>query len=461
MSSSYLNRYRSKLVGILAAILVVCAVPIIKRIASANPWAGLEDANYLDPFGPGIGSVMSDVDIVAYDKARQVASFNVRRAELRRDQQFIRLIDVRRGVVYKGDKACARFLASLVNYDAKRGIAQVNGTAQLTNQEFNLKTTNLIVDRMKESIATQSPITGTYRNGIVRAASFTLEYARRHATLEKLDWTGPASDLTQDKSQKKRINVRSRQMETFTDPDREVYLDAELTEEDSMMRAEKMTWNKQTDVVTAEGNVEYYGPDAVITGPVITIYRKEKRAVATGQIRIFVKPEKDKGKPTEAPPIPPAKPILPEGLKQPAQTQDEQNKKEQEVRDPKTARKYPILITCSKVEYYYEKGAKKAVITGSPKAHQDLASGAWREVTAPMAVYEEEKEILTLLSVNQGKDVRMKNSNGDDFLAETVIISTVQGKEKVTASHLEGSMTVKEEQTEPPPSGAPKRTGGG
>ncbi len=101
------------------------------------------------------------------------------------------------------------------------------------------------------------------------------------------------------------------------------------------------------------------------------------------------------------------------------------------------------------------------MITGSPKAHQDLASGAWREVTAPMAVYEEEKEILTLLSVNQGKDVRMKNSNGDDFLAETVIISTVQGKEKVTASHLEGSMTVKEEQTEPPPSGAPKRTGGG
>src|SRR6185436_7978450 len=104
----------------------------------------------------------------------------------------------------------------------------------------------------------------------------------------------------------------------------------------------------------------------------------------------------------------------------------------------KTLRKYPVVITCTKVEYFYAKGKKRAIMTGSPKARQELRAGSWREITAPTAIYEEEKELLTLKSGEGGRDVRLKNSAGDDLVAESLAISTVEGKERMTGVKVEG-----------------------
>jgi hypothetical protein len=92
---------------------------------------------------------------------------------------------------------------------------------------------------------------------------------------------------------------------------------------------------------------------------------------------------------------------------------------------------------------------KKAVMTGSPKARQELPEKAWREITAPMVIYEEDKELMTMLSGEGTKDVRMKNSLGDDLLAETIVISTKEGDERITGTRIEGVMKIDE--SKPPP----------
>jgi hypothetical protein len=85
-------------------------------------------------------------------------------------------------------------------------------------------------------------------------------------------------------------------------------------------------------------------------------------------------------------------------------------------------------------------------MTGEPKAHQQLRAGVWREVTAPRAEFEEEKDVLNLFSSGDAKEVRMKNSAGDDFLALSVRIGTVQGKETLSGKQMEGVMKVREEE---------------
>lgn len=458
MSLSSLSRYRTQLLVALSLALTILFVPLAKNLARIDPWSAFERENYLDPFGPGIGSVMQDVDVSAYDGFSKSASFNVGKVELRRDQQFMRLTNLNHGVLYSNNKPVAQFTAELANYDVKKGFAEASGKSTFSNNDFQLSVTNLTVDRKRELVSAANGVAGKYRGGDLKAASFNFEYGKSHAVLKDASWSGPAEAFTQEKGQQRKLDIRVKTMETFTNPDREVYEDAELHEADSIMRAEKMTWDKEKDIVTAEGSVEYYGPDAVMIAPKVVVYRKEKRAVATGDVHMLVKPEEDKGGADKAPLIPPALPILPQGLKQPTST-DQQTEKE--VRDPKTGRKYPITITCTKVEYFYAKGKKRAILTGSPHARQELKAGAWREVFAPTAIYEEDKEVLTLKSSEGGRDVRLKNSNGDSFVAETIEVSTVQGQEKLKAFHMEGTMMVRDEEEDSGGKPPPKPTGGG
>lgn len=441
----------------LAAVAVM--IPGFRYLAALDPWAALEDADYLEPFGPGVGSVITDVEVVSYQRADRVASFSADRIELRRDQQFMRLIGINRGVLFDRNAPSAEFTAELATYDVKRGYASVSGPATLKNKDFDLKAANLTLDRKRQTVKVDSEIRGTFRGGDLVAADLELNYAKREAKTGPLKWTGPAGELTGAQGQKRRLSIRGSGMETFANPDREVYTDAEVVDDESLMRAEKVTWDKEKDVITAEGNVEYYGPDAVITGPTLVVFRKEKRAVGTGAIRILVKPEKDKGDVGAAPPLPPMPPKLPPGLRQPTGPPQTDQDAEDELRDPKSVRRYPITITCSKVEYFYAKGSKRAVLTGSPRAFQELKAGAWREIAAPSAVYEEEKELLTLNSSPGGKEVRMKNSNGDDLRAESVVISTVQGQERVVAKHIEGTVIVRDEEGGGGGSSPPKRSG--
>lgn len=446
---------RSKAITISGLLLGVIAVPLlyagVKKLASFDPFSKFT-GKWSDPFGNNIGSVMDNVDIGVYEKGLPVVTFRTNRLTIRRDKQFLQLQSVSNGKIYEKGKPTANFYAGLASYDRAKEQVNVSRGATLAAADYTLQTAALVLDRGTKTIKAESGVSGTYKNGTLSAATFRLDFGGRKASATNIVWKGKVR--FQNKTQDTRdVQIRSPRFEQ-TSESVYVYYDAEASDRDSIMRAKKITWDQKDDVITLEGSCEYYGPDAIISAPKVVVYHKEKRAVATGEVRMFVKPQKQKGV-LAAEPIPPAQPVLPPGMKQPLGAEDTLKKQQQEIDDElrsgKSFRKYPVIVTCNKIEYTYSKGNKKAIISGSPRARQQLRAGSWRELTAPKAIYEEEKELLTLLSEVGGRDVKMTNSAGDSFTAEKLEISTVEGQERLSGTRLEGVIKVKEESSGSPP----------
>jgi hypothetical protein len=82
-----------------------------------------------------------------------------------------------------------------------------------------------------------------------------------------------------------------------------------------------------------------------------------------------------------------------------------------------------------------------------------LRAGTWRELTAPRAEFEEEKEILNLFSSGDAKEVRMRNSAGDDFIALSVRMGTTSGKETLSGKGVEGVAKVRDDEVPRPGGG--------
>ncbi|MER3466044.1 MAG: hypothetical protein C4340_02365, partial [Armatimonadota bacterium] len=90
-----------------------------------------------------------------------------------------------------------------------------------------------------------------------------------------------------------------------------------------------------------------------------------------------MKPEREKGR-VGPPPggLPPAQPVLPPGVQQPPASQEQGQ--EERVRRSDNLRDYPILVTAERIEYWYTEGSRRAQVSGSLKARQELAGGGWR-----------------------------------------------------------------------------------
>jgi hypothetical protein len=428
-----------KTAGLLAA-LIVCG-PLLysgaRRFAALDPF-GDRGAKWANPFGGDIGSIMQDVKVRVFTGPTETAAFHAGRIEIRRDKAFMTIDDVDQGTVFEGGKPAATFTAKTAGYDVSKDRLLVQDGARLKSKGYDLQAAAFRVNLSSKTLFSEGGIRGTYSKGRLKAGALKLNFGGGRSVAENIEWAGQANVQGQTRD----LQIRSRRVEYTADPDIQIYYDAEASDKDSLMRAKKLTWDRDADTVTMEGSCEYYGPESILSAPKVVVYRKEQRAVATGAVRLFVKPEREKGVVTVGA-VPPAQPELPEGLKQPDQGSPEFD---DELRSGKTARKYPVIVTCQRVDYVYAKGRKQAVITGSPKARQVLRGGAWREIIGTKAIYQEEQELLTILSKEGGRDVRMTNSAGDDLTAETLVISTTAGKEKMTGSMIEGVMKVKEEQ---------------
>lgn len=449
---------------ILAVILMMIAINYLKTFSHFDPFARFKGA-YSNPWGEGTGARMEDVVIRISEEKRQVASLHAKEVKIRRDRQFINLVGISDGIVYENDKPKANFSARLANYEATEEKLSVWGDVLVQAEGMRGKTAEVLFSAKNKSIEINQGLVGKYKDGDIKVQTLFFDLSKGIAHATNIEWKGPIETQEKGKPKTRQILIRGSRWESLRNPDREIYYDAEAVETDSIIRAPKIIWEKDKDIITAEGEVEYYGPDAIMSAPKLIVYRKEKRAVASGGVKLLIKPEKEKGK-VEAPPLRPAQPNLPPGLQQPPTGQglskEEQRELDEELRTGKTVRKYPTVVTCEKVEYFYGDGGKRAILTGNPKARQEMRAGAWREITAPKAVYEEDKNLLTLVSESGGKDVRMKNSKGDDLVAETLEISTKEGDETIRGTHIEGKMIV-DDDDEPPPRSEPPpaRSGGG
>jgi len=460
----YNSKRNPKIKATLGFILFLLTTPAlvagIRYLLSIDPFARYSAA-YANPLGAGIGSVITDANVTVFEGNEKILAFDVSRIEIHRNQQYFLLRDVHDGIVWDKGKEKAKFRAGDASYDSRKEFVEVRGSPKLVFEEGELSASVVEIFRNEKRMVVTEGVDGTYKKGEIHAASLIYDWENRYGIVEGFSWKGPI-EFPQEKTVKRRlILVRGERFESFTNPDRVVfYYNAEAIDQDSLLRARKITHDRENDIIVAEGECEYHAPDAFMLAPKVTIYNKEKRAVITGDVRLTIKPEKEKGRlPSSV--LQPAKPNLPPGVKSTEKlSSEEQKKTEEELRSGKTVRKYPIVITCRNIEYFYQKGSKRAIITGSPVARQELRNNAWREITGPRAIYEEEKEILTLKSTPGMREVVMKNSLGDEFHVETLVISTKEGDERITGYGAEGSLRLREEEIGGETPGARKEGGG-
>jgi hypothetical protein len=450
--------------GWLALLVVVAgaywAAGWLAEFSRYDPFARYRTEDYLNALGPDVGSRVEGARLRVYQRKDLILSFRATRVDIRRDRARFTVFDLNDGKAYHEGKPALAFAAGGFVYDTVLNSGTVFGGLTAWNSDLILRTAGAEFDTGRGQIRSAAPVTGRYEDGEISAASLLWAYKSRSGRAEEISWEGNVQD--QRTGQLRRIRLRGKTWEVLSNPRRQIFYEAEAVDEDQFVRAKKITWFEDEDRIVAEGSVEYVGPDAILQAPKVVVYRKEERAVATDGVRLVVKPEKEKGKVGPPPAgLPPAEPELPPGLQQPRGGSSQGQKEQQEeARRSDNLRKYPIVVTAEKVEYWYAEGRRRAEVTGSPKARQDLPGGEWREITAVRAAYDLEAETLTLFSGAPGaQDVRLKNSAGDDFVAEEVVISTVEGNETIRGKNVSGVMPIREEEVKKQGSGG--GSGGG
>ena len=233
-------------------------------------------------------------------------------------------------------------------------------------------------------------------------------------------------------------------------------LNATASDGEVVVKAGKVLHDEDTDVLTATGKVRYFSAKTNMTCDKAIVYRQEKRVVLTGNVQMILKPTQNQK--LEVAEIPLFQAQSPEDVGRdrppaPPGTTAAEKKLDDEVRVGRTARKYPITILAAKIEYWYAKGSRHAVITGDPQARQEMTAGRWRYAWTHEALYDGEKETLRMVSTEGKKDTRLKNSLGDDFVADSATVSTQEDNSDLSADGIEGEFHFKDEEIPKTPGG--------
>jgi hypothetical protein len=343
----------------------------------------------------------------------------------------------------------------------------VNGKVRLKGPDFDLTSQQLGYDEGRKTLEVPQAVSGTAYGGELTVTSFNYNMEKNTFLAKKGTWKG----LLPKELQKQAPEAKSsrRWDIKFEDsfkkegvPDIVYYTDARASDGELIILAPKMENNTKTDVLTATGGIRYYSPKANVIADKIVIYRKERRAVLIGNVTMLVKPKSQENETAKEEVLLPMSPVVPESIsdtRPPAPDTDEARKKREEIiRSGKNLREYPLMITANQIEYWYKKGERKAKITGNPQARQELPENGWRYVWSFSALYDGEKELLTLESAKDRADVILKNSLGDELNGAWGQISTKEGDDLYQFKKGKAKITTRDDDDEIPPA---KGSGGG
>jgi hypothetical protein len=442
--------------GLLVGLLVLFLYVWVKNILLVDPFKRWREALGVS-YEEDISAVMEDVDVSVYKGSRLVLSFSARQASQYRQVNKLELLGIREGRIYTDEGSPVFFQADKASYLPAQSLVRVVGDSRAWTSDWELSAEIVDWYEAENRLRASRGVKGRYQGGELRASVVEVFYEAGKAYARDVEWRGPLSALQTSKppsQERKPARVNAGEVQYLSNPRRQIILNGELSTEDWVLRADRVERNLETGIILATGRCEYRGRDAVLTAPQIRVLEKEEKAELTGGIHLLIKPQEEKDDPQKGESLrPPGAPSGQGGApRKETDPQKEQEEWEKKLRDPETLRRYPIVVTCEKAEYFYKEGARRAVLHGPLKARQDLTEGVWRELTAPSATYLEEEELLIFKSAEGKKEVRMVNSIGDDLVAEEVTIYTVQGNETLTAKNPEGILMLPKEQKTPPPS---------
>ncbi len=229
------------------------------------------------------------------------------------------------------------------------------------------------------------------------------------------------------------------------------------TDEGTVLHADRFAWNDRTRVARAEGNLRVVDPEADATGSAVEIqYARSKRLlILTGGVRLTIKPRQETPQPTAV--------KVEEGAA-PSAVQKEPARGAAVVEEPDEdeaarLRKYPIEVTCDRLEYQYARDKKQGVLRGNFRAVQKLDDRT-RTLTADHAEWFGREDLLVLKA-----PVKWEDTKGNSGASEhDVRIYTRRGEERLLMKS--GTLTIiadDDEEQAPsqsrPPAQAPARPG--
>lgn len=454
MSSSEKIVWRRALFILGAGAGVLWGVVWLQRTLAVDPLK-----EYKDPKADEgqVGIEMSDFDWKAYKGTQLVAEAHVAKATAHRDRDLVDLTQVQNGKYYESGKLAFAFEASSATFNTTRNTMTGTGDARVFNDQMSLASRQFRYDPQKRALIVPGQIVGKLHGGDVKATGLAYMVEKREFEIGPIKWSGV---VAQDSSRRRwTFETLDPKAKTTVRGPIQTYPKLRATDGENIILADGAEYNRDTDVLTAKGHVQYFGTDANLTCEQVVVHRKEKRSVFTGNVDMLIKPKQGE-KPKEET-IPPVTPIVPEQIQKdrptPPPAESPTSEQEKQLRTGDNLREFPIALTAQRIEYWYEKGRRRAVITGSPQARQELPGAGWRMVWADTADYDGEKETLDLKSKGDKATVRMLNSLGDDAHALSVLLSTREGEDSMDAVGLTMDMSIDEDEIPEKPGS----TGGG
>ncbi|MBS1704243.1 MAG: hypothetical protein JST40_00100 [Armatimonadetes bacterium] len=441
------------LAGALGIISGVWLYQYIAEVVKRDPLAQYRDRASSNA-RKEIAVSMSDANVKYYDGARLVAEATVGKVDITRDRQTANLTNIHNGVYYD-QKQKIGFTAALGVWNEVGKTFQASNTVHLTGTELDLKTEKVVFQARSSVMLVSGDVKGKFSGGTLNARGLKYHLPTGDFEIGPIYWEGPLALQEGSAPAKKSTIWKIRGESSRQQGEKQIVRNGEATDGDIIVRAPLMERNTKTEVLVATGRVEYFSRESNVVCDKATIYRRERRAVLEGNVTMLVKAKEDQK--LEISEVPPLRPIVPESIAagRPQAPDSDQKKIDEELRDPKSRRKYPTRVLCERIEYWYRKGERHAVLTGNLQARQDLQPDVWRQVWSKEGHYDGEKETLRLVGPAGEKGVRYKASNGDDFRTEWILTSTKEDDDTFENGAMEGEFGMSEdeenEETGPPP----------
>lgn len=443
-----------KWIGALAAAVVVGQW--IQWAITTDPFARLRPQKPDD----GNAIVLGKGQMDFYEKGDRKLSVDVGSMQIGRTRQMLVFRDLTGGRTYDADRPL-NFEAQIARYDSFDRRLFVDVGARVWGEDLDLSPERLQYSDRDRALSIGGSIKGRLYSGTISADNFKYSAMTGVYEAENIDFKGKLPQDIQEAAPIKGSgmwHITGRKGRHDATTGREVFEEGRATDGEIILMSPRIEWDRKTDVVYAFGPVKYFGEELNVLCDRATVYRKEKRAVLTGNVQMLLKPEEDKK--LEVVELQPFRPVVPEEIaaNRPApQRSDREQELDDELRSGKTARKYPVQVFAGKVEYWYEKGKRRGIVSESPQALQEFPGGRWRRLWAARGLYDGEKETLRLLSGTEAKrETRVKTSLGDDIEAVWFEVSTKKDDDAWEAEDIVGRLAadrddVERRETGPPP----------
>lgn len=396
---------------------------------------------------------LNNVKMRHYDAHKLVSYAHCDALQMSTDQRKFELNTVH-DALYRGDDGEFKYRANHAVYLETGSQMNADGDVHILNKDMDLHSQALSYNGNSGHMTINTHVTGTLKGGKIDADHVDYRLTNGSYRAGPVAFNGPVDlelGLPQESNDPPKPTKWNIQGETMTYSGRDsqiaTYSNAVASDGEIILIAPNVVHDRKADVLTAKGRIQYFSAKADLVADQCVVYRKEKRAVLTGNVLMLAKPKSEEDGKPKVEKLPPFQPLTPDQVigKEPEKIDETEKKRAENLRETKTIRDFPMVIASAKIEYWYGKGSRRAVITGSPQGRQELPENQWRHMWTNVAFYDGEKERLRMVSTKDKRDTRLKNSIGDDVSANWMEVSTKEGDDEMSGHGFIGSLAALDE----------------